>query len=1646
MIFNLVRMRTSLPGTLLLAFAILGGFPAAHAQLRFGNPRNDSTAVFAIAPREATRPLKIAEKAIKDRDFRQATELLGDLLSESMLNEYLIPDKARKGHAISLRKKAEQLLGQIPLAQRQSYQEKYGIKAKVMLQKAIEANDTQAIAMTSRLYFHTRAGLEATMLVGHDHLAQGRPAMAAVAFEKVAANPQGSARFDPEASLLAAVSWSLNGSTGRSDELLRALKKKNGDAEISFYGRKFPVFEHNSVTSKDSVAPNQNPLPLPAPGATVANPASTFNRNTPLQKWLKEIVGSTPLESHPIVNQWLVYRGDARRNAESGSGFPLLSPRWSIRTIAEPADEAGILEFQQKLIQAKVSPMPKVHPLAIGNTLVIRTEDRMFGVNADNGKRIWSYPPANVFRSGAQKAADALDRPSGKLHQNKLRERLWLDALYGQISSDGNSIFLIPNPGISTDRENWRSYQTQVYDEPTDLRLYNELKSLDIKQQGALQWQVGGETGLDEPELAKTFFLGAPLPIKDRLYAICVQEQSVKLVVLDSETGRLQWARHLASTEESVSFREDRLRRLAGATPSEANGILVCPTGLNAIVAVDLATQALSWGYQFKHPQRARRSNPLTDSLSKWDTMWRDASVTLINGAVVYTPIDSDEIYCLNLQTGDFLWADRKRKSSRHGYKSMHVETVRDGNIIITSSDRLKAIELATGAVLWETRLDDFELVSGRGYVSGNHCFIPTTSKRVLRINTATGEIDGAAATEKVLGNLISFRGDVISHGADHLTAYPRDEPSRLMLAEGAETPLEDHARLSIQAQLHLLDGQYAQSVDAISRAYDLFPNSNYANLLVQALTRLIDVDFATAEQVSNRYQNLFKKQDLHRLLRGKVTGLMKLQRVEEAFEALMKIAETIELESTADKSAAQSIEDDNRVVLPAVSVDLAESMARNSANAELTFKLPQWLRWKLHEVYQACDGPTRETYRRSVAAHLASFESSPLNLRHDRISLFPVDAVSENVRLKTAAGLLAAGQYARAHSLMMPTPTGASSSSTETSDGILSEAESLLTTMTDGGFRRDTVSTLEETIENLRTVQSAQRSILDADLYQLGSRDSHDGQILRNEPLEVDWSHDVTRLEQEKLSNFFTSTQHFCEIVSTDQPALNRLSFRYSDEFREFQMYDSLGRFVHKIYLDPDGNLQGTKQGSKGRVFLNKSLMLLCIDKEMFAIDWERFIRGKSALLWYADNVVASSSGLSGNTNHGISVFSDGKLMSLHPFTGETLWQRSQVSSRAALLEGAESITIWSRSQPRTFDKVDPLAGRLLACGKMERQLRFASATSRDLQLFRTSIEAKENQQDDRDAEVERMFDSQRRKYASEELNLFDFNQQKVLWTKNLPYPVKTALVDQDSLLVFSGDGLFSMIDVRSGEVKFETSVPELTKRTVTSIVVDKFKGRYIVTAYSPTQQPDYVTQDDVKVLFQRMHKGNEMINGNLVALDAMTGASVWKHPVTVHQFQQLEGLPWDSPFLFLTRGNVYQGDKRKTKARIQMAMVDIESGKLKANELFSVPVRDSVFYQVTCRPQTRGNNRQSVELQIAALKATFQLDDVATAPQPVAALTNRCSYKRIQKEIAAPQMAAPLATDFENLTDQAIAAEKRRKELGQEEIRLTELEMQEQ
>jgi len=86
---------------------------------------------FLSAPREVVRPLLRTKKMILEGDVKQAVDILGEILADDKQVDYLIPESVRSYS--SMRRRTEKILGWLGKANRQSYELKYGIRARAIL-------------------------------------------------------------------------------------------------------------------------------------------------------------------------------------------------------------------------------------------------------------------------------------------------------------------------------------------------------------------------------------------------------------------------------------------------------------------------------------------------------------------------------------------------------------------------------------------------------------------------------------------------------------------------------------------------------------------------------------------------------------------------------------------------------------------------------------------------------------------------------------------------------------------------------------------------------------------------------------------------------------------------------------------------------------------------------------------------------------------------------------------------------------------------------------------------------------------------------------------------------------------------------------------------------------------------------------------------------------------------------------------------------------------------------------------------------------------------------------------------------------------------------------------------------------------------
>ena len=241
----------------------------------------------------------------------------------------------------------------------------------------------------------------------------------------------------------------------------------------------------------------------------------------------------------PHAVNWPMFRGDATRNATAyWTGAPGRQ-RWKAGTLDGPASQQY---STWRHSDADDVLFCCLHPLVIGDLMLLRSPRRLTAFDVRTGKQLWENPPAVKMQQTKSKTPG--DEPESELWQ-----RFWEDAPYGQLSSNGSEVFLIDGLDVARCGNGPRliavGNRIQIASRPA--RPYNRLVALSLRQEGKLVWSVGGppcdepqpemadslppnlETARDAHSRAGYFFLGPPLPHNGQLYVLAEKEGLVRL-------------------------------------------------------------------------------------------------------------------------------------------------------------------------------------------------------------------------------------------------------------------------------------------------------------------------------------------------------------------------------------------------------------------------------------------------------------------------------------------------------------------------------------------------------------------------------------------------------------------------------------------------------------------------------------------------------------------------------------------------------------------------------------------------------------------------------------------------------------------------------------------------------------------------------------------------------------------------------------------------------------------------------------------------------------------------------------------------------------------------------------------------------------
>lgn len=1450
--------------------------------------------VFLPPDRSIRQLLDRAEQLLTQQRYSEAVQALNSVLNapeDYFYRPQSTPPKSGGQTYRSLKSEARRLIGQLPDGGLRSYDLQFGATARRKLDQAVADGDMEAVAEVSRRFCHTEAAHEALILLGRYHLGQGRPLAAALCIDQVQRTPA-AAVHEPGLSLLLAVCWARAGQPKKSATVLTQIRKTWPDART-------PTPDHLD----DGVLLSSRPI----------------------DRWVAEWSGDLRAVRQPEEKEWTLFLGNATRTAIAAGGRPLLlRPCWRQRVAIEAGVEQAIATRARQMFDQSVPAVPALYPLAVGDVVLMRAAGRLAAVNIESGKVVWQTDPVDDLTSGdpADAAQDANDPQEAVLRPTSTPQRLWSDKTIGTISSDGELVFAIEEPGTTVPGRGrfvldpfGRRRPAVSADASANVMAAYEVR----RSQGKRRWSVGGLNGV-ESKLEQALFLGPPLPLQGRLYAIAEMAGEVRLLVLSAETGRLQWSQQLAVADDEIA--RDTSRYGGGISPSFADGVLVCPTTAGAIVAIDLTTRTLLWGYQYPRDAAAETArDPFAPFVRRTvigtaeigPLGWRDSCPIIDSGRVIITPSESNQLHCLRLDNGQLEWKVERQNN-------VYVAGVHDGRVMVVGQDAVTAFALTgarRGQAVATMPLPDGAIPNGRGCSTGQEYYLPLltgTGAEIARIDLNQWKIidriacrDGSAT-----GNLITYRGRVFSQGSDWLQCYHQlDGLKRRVDASLAKNP-DDAGALALRAQILIEQHKPTEALPLLRRAYQTYTTLAEKPEMKTSPEEQSQRREAMAERVAVRellVDGLLEHLKSHFKNRQEVSRELArlIDQPGEKIRYLRIVAEG--LERAGDSAGAM----DNYFQLVELAGDGSLPVSADPAHQA---RLDRWLAARLKTMASKLPAPLRAEYDRKVAEHFQRLGGNRAEeLLRSHVTMFRDHPTSNVARLRLAT-LRETPETVldRAGWLQTVAETGSEDAAREATARLallLMEADRAEEAVP--YYRR----LLRQWPNTICLAGRTGRQLFDA--LPPGSP------VRRLETASTAWPYGAVKATQATgESRYPLGYQPASELVvagrsSSDTPRV----------FLEMQQQiisglDSLGRARWRIPLarDMEGNPFLVNRGlATGR--FEGHVLILSLGTHVIGINTLKPAgpRGQG-ILWMDECGASGSTAASSGREHprpwedddpserdngdslaqlgpvvagGATYLRSRELVSVNPLTGKRLWSRRDVPAGSEIF-GDDEFLLIAPSQGGDAFVLQSVDGTLRGRRKVPQ------VSDRWTTLGRRIV----------------CIDSGAGKEPR--LRLFDPWTQQEVWQMPLAPGVKTTLVDETMAALLDRQGKFILLDLSTGKPVFEQQLDE--ENRLSAIHVMASRDTLIVIGNRPRQgDPD-------AALVESAHEnGGPVINGRVYALDRRTGRKLWPSAATVENYALVMEQPAELPLVVFARRMT---DRKNGGQKTSFVFLDKRTGAL--------------------------------------------------------------------------------------------------------------------
>ena len=681
------------------------------------------------------------EARIADKRWVDAARIYDSLWALLYENEDLLRGVSSAGehqNQAGARSQLRQLLRAAPGAFVHEYNQQFGAEAAQQLNAAFSAGHRKRVRQLIARYEPCEVSHHALVRLIEAAQIHGSVLDVGLLLDQLART---TGQLSDSLELSRAVAWHQAGLSSIAREILQDLSKSMGaDAAVSFAGR--------------TVA-------LPEAGV---DPKEWLNRLAPVLMADRTLV---------VDHAELASNGDVLPDA--------LESDWTQTLIQSPSEIrlAEWLERLEEMFRFQRSPaiLPPLPVLLVGDRIICQGIGSVLAFDRHTGRLVWE---TSRFNHQLKAALLEAARDGGRGFSSTDLGSILFDGLRnhtrGEIVSDGRVVYCVEE---TTQAVNTTSSAA------TQATPFNILRAYDAAN-GRLLAEAGGaaDSSTAAPShLTSLYFLGAPLIIDDRLLILSEDDQGIQLLDL-----RLSDNFGSGDTKFRVADRQllslprwglslHPLRRYSGLRPVFASGLIICHGGDERVYGVSPSDLSIQWVYRYRtnvnlaaignvEQPVIRNTFDLVES-AQLDHQLRPASSNIRPAGryVLLMPRDSDHFICLDSTTGAEVWSQPRGDI-------VYFAGVDERLTVVAAADRIRAVETATGRLIWERDLTE-ERLSGQPAWTQEHVYLPTSLGRILTLSRQTGRLllHQKPATER-LGHLVVCNRQVFSNSDQSLRSW----------------------------------------------------------------------------------------------------------------------------------------------------------------------------------------------------------------------------------------------------------------------------------------------------------------------------------------------------------------------------------------------------------------------------------------------------------------------------------------------------------------------------------------------------------------------------------------------------------------------------------------------------------------------------------------------------------------------------------------------------------------------------------------------------------------------------------------------------------------------------------------------------------